>query len=172
LFIILCAQFQLEKIYGISIDKVKEGIQKFELSKNRMEIINKNGITIINDCYNANFDSMKASIGSLAKMEGKRKIAVLGDMLELGDYSKSLHYNVGLEVVKNNIDVLVTVGTEAKNIANAAKAEGMNSDDIHEFENNKDAVNALKSILSDGDVVLIKASNGMKFIEIVNELKS
>ena len=62
------------------------------------------GYTVINDCYNANFDSMKSSIQYLNKMQGKRKIAVLGDMLELGEFSQKLHENVGMEVANNKID--------------------------------------------------------------------
>ena len=138
-----------------------------------MEIFKtKEGITIVNDCYNANFDSMKAAIESIAKMGGKRKIAILGDMLELGEYSKNLHYNVGLEVVKNNIDVLITVGKESKNIAEATKNSTIPPENVHMFDKNEDAIQLLKSTLTGGDIVLIKASNGMKFIEIVNALKN
>ena len=107
-------------------ENIIKGIKEFELSKNRMEIIeNSKGVKIINDCYNANFDSMKASIEALARMNAKRKIAVLGDMLELGEYSKKLHEKVGSEVVKNKIDILITVGKEAKNIVNQAMRDGM-----------------------------------------------
>ena len=108
------------KLLDIQMNKIIEGIKNFELTKNRMEIKNVNGITIINDCYNANFDSMKASIESLAKMSGKRKIAVLGDMLELGEFSKKLHSDLGGEIYSNNIDILITVGEESKNIAQTA----------------------------------------------------
>lgn len=153
-------------LLGISIDNIKDGILNFSLTKNRMEILNLDGITVISDCYNANFDSMKASIESLSKMNG-RKIAVLGDMLELGDYSSDLHFNVGLEVLKNNIDVLITVGEQAKNIilgANGVK-------ESYSFDNNRDAILFIKSFISSGDVILVKASNGMHFIDIVNSLK-
>ena len=105
-------------------------------------------------------------------MEGKRKIAILGDMLELGEYSKDLHYNVGLEVVKNNTDILITVGKESKNIADAAVAHKMNPDNVYVFEKNEEAVRMIKSIANEGDIILIKASNGMKLFEIVDELKA
>ena len=165
------AAIAVGKLLNIDISKIQTGIKNFELTKNRMEIYKTKTVTIINDCYNANFDSMKASIESLAKMEGTRKIAVLGDMLELGEYSKELHYNLGTEVFKNNIDILITVGEESKNIAESALNSKMIKENIHIFEKNAQAISLLKSIAKDGDVILIKASNGMKFIEIVNSLK-
>ena len=95
---------------NISKENILKGIKEFELTKNRMEILkNSKEVTIINDCYNASFDSMIASLEVLSKTEGKRKIAVLGDILELGDYSKKIHEDVGKEVTKNNIDILITV---------------------------------------------------------------
>ncbi|MBO5412974.1 MAG: UDP-N-acetylmuramoyl-tripeptide--D-alanyl-D-alanine ligase, partial [Clostridia bacterium] len=113
----LCA-IAVGKILQIETDKIIDGIKKFELTKRRMDITKlENGVTIINDCYNANFDSMKAALEYLGKIQDRRKIAVLGDMLELGDYSKKLHEMVGIEVAKNNIDILITVGNDAKYIA-------------------------------------------------------
>ena len=126
------------------------------------------GYTIINDCYNANYDSMKSSIEYLKAIEGKRKIAVLGDMLELGEFSKELHEKVGKVVAENNIDILITVGNESKNIASIAKKNGIER--VYTFENNKDAIDKLKKVLAVDDVVLIKASNSMNFKEIVNSL--
>ena len=133
-------------------------------TEKRMEIsTNKKGILIINDCYNANYDSMKAAIEYLGKLSNKRKIAVLGDMLELGSYSKELHEKVGEEVNKNNIDILITVGREAKNISKIAKRTVK---EVYTFENNEQVKELLGSLLKKGDAVLVKASNGMKFSEI------
>lgn len=159
------------KSLNIEMNKIIEGIKNFELTKNRMEIEKINNITIINDCYNANFDSMKASIESLAKMEGNRRIAILGDMLELGEYSQSLHSNIGVEVCKNCIDILITVGEESKNIAKTAIEKGMNRDNVYSLGNNQEVIDLIGKIKQDNDNILIKASNGMKFIEIVNGLK-
>lgn len=103
------------EVLNISKQNILKGIKEFELSKNRMQILkNEKEVTIINDCYNANFDSMKAGLEVLSKIEGRRKIAVLGDMLELGEYSKKIHEDVGNEVTKNNIDVLITVRRSIK----------------------------------------------------------
>ena len=158
-------------ILGISTEKIQKGIKEFELTKSRMEVIKGESITIVNDCYNANFDSMKAAIESLSRMQGNKKIAVLGDMLELGEFSKKLHYSLGVEVAKNKIDILITVGEESKNIAQAAIENNMDKNNIHICKQNEEAINLINELKRDGDIVLIKASNGMKFIEIVNALK-
>ncbi len=150
-------------ILNIDINDIKKGIDNFKLTNNRLETINHNGYTIINDCYNANYDSMKEGIKNLSNSSG-RKIAVLGDMLELGDYSEELHRKVGIDVKNNNIDILVTVGTEAKYIDDEFDGEK------YHFDNNQDAINYLKRIINKGDTVLVKASNGMHFIEIVKNL--
>ena len=151
-------------LLNIGIDDIKKGISSLQLTNNRLEVIEKNGYRIINDCYNANFDSMKEGLHNLSKYDG-RKIAVLGDMLELGSYSKELHENVGKEVNNCNIDILVTVGEEAKYIDKETNIEK------YHFNNNDDAIDYLKSIVKENDNILVKASNGMKFIEIVNALK-
>ena len=155
---------------GIEIEKIINGIAKFELTKNRMDIQkNSNNVTIINGSYNASYDSMKASIEHLANLKG-RKIAVLGDMLELGEFSKELHEKVGYEVYKNNIDILVVCGKEAKYISSKAIELGMNKSSVFEFNELNDVVDYLKSMLKSEDIVLVKASNGMKFHKIVSEI--
>lgn len=165
----LCA-IMVGKVLNIPMEKISKGIQKFELSKNRMELINlPNNIVVINDCYNANYDSMKAGIEYLAKTKAQRKIAVLGDMLELGEFSEKLHIEVGKEVLKNKIDILITVGKMAENIANIVKTVNSN---VYVCKNNSEAVEKIKSIMSENDIILIKASNGMRFKDIVNELKN
>ena len=131
----------------------------------------KNGAKIINDSYNASFESMKASIANLANYAECRKIAVLGDMFELGDYSKQLHENVGKEVAKNNIDILICSGENSKNIVNSAKENGMNENNIYYFENKEDIIKLLNKIMDKNDVILFKASNGMKFFDLVKELE-
>ena len=102
----LCA-ILVGKNLGLSDKQIQDGIENFELTKKRMEIIKlKNNITLINDSYNASLDSMKASIKYLSELKGKRKIAVLGDLFELGDYSEKIHRKIGEEIVKNKIDLL------------------------------------------------------------------
>ena len=156
---------------GIEIEKIIDGIRKFELTKNRMDIQkNSEGVTIINDTYNASYDSMKASIEYLSSLKG-RKIAVLGDMLELGEFSKDLHEKVGSEVYKNNINILIVCGKEAKHISNKAVELGMEKSKVKEFDELEHVISYLKTILKKEDVVLVKASNGMHFNKIVEKLE-
>ena len=158
-------------LLNIDIEDIKKGIFNLELTKMRLEIVkSKHEFTIINDCYNANYDSMKSSITYLSKMTGNKKIAVLGDMLELGSYEKELHEKVGEEVYKNSIDILITVGERAKYIASKAKFLGMQDDRIFTFDTKDEAINELKNIIEEGDYILVKASNSMHFDEIVNEI--
>lgn len=157
--------FAVGILTNIEVDKILEGISGFELTENRTDIIDSDkGYKIINGCYNANVDSMKSSLEILNNVKGNKKIAVLGNMLELDNYSKKLHEEVG--TYTKDIDVLITVGDDAKYIAQTSLAK-----EKYSFDNNDDAINKLKEILDKDDVVLIKASNGMKFINIFNAIK-
>ena len=164
----LCG-FMVGKILGLSSKEIQNGILKFELTKKRMDIrVLKNGATLINDSYNASYESMKASLKYLSSRTDFRKIAVLGDMLELGDFSKELHEKVGEEVANDNIDVLICRGEFAKNII--SKANENKKTQCILLQNNEEILSKLQEILKEGDVVLIKASNGMKFYEICQKL--
>lgn len=167
----LCA-VTVGKILKIDIEKIKDGIESFELTKKRMEIISlKNGAKIINDSYNASYESMKAAIKYLTEFESCRKIAVLGDMLELGKFSKQLHEKVGKEVEKYKIDILVCIGNEAKYIVKGAIEAKKSKDTIKYFENKDDAYEYINNIIREKDILLFKASNGMKFYDLVDKLK-
>lgn len=165
----LCA-VEVGKILRISNEEIRKGIAEFELTKKRMDIRKlENGAILINDSYNASYESMKASIEYLSKHQAKRRIAVLGDMFELGEYSIELHKKVGKEVAKNNIDILICTGENSKYIIETAKKY---NNEIREelLKNNKEILQKLNKELQDGDVVLVKASNGMKFFEICEKL--
>ena len=164
----LCAM-TVGKVLNISVDKIQYGIESFELTKKRMDIKKlENGAIIINDAYNASFESMKVSLEFLANHTGERKIAVLGDMFELGEYSEELHRKVGKEVVKNNIDMLICAGENAKYIIEEAKKSS--KIETYFMHNNEEIVEKLSQELRNGDIVLVKASNGMKFFEICQKV--
>ena len=164
----LCAM-TVGKVLNIPVDKIQYGIESFELTKKRMDIKKlENGAIIINDAYNASFESMKVSLEFLANHTGERKIAVLGDMFELGEYSEELHRKVGKEVVKNNIDMLICAGENAKYIIEEAKKNS--KIETYFMHNNEEIVEKLSQELRNGDVVLVKASNGMKFFEICQKV--
>lgn len=163
------AAVSIGKILDIPMEKIAKGIKEFELTKMRLDIQKSEyGYTIINDCYNANYDSMKAALDCLSKIQGERRIAVLGDMGELGEYSKELHEKVGKVVAEDKVDILITVGTEAKQIAETAKQNGVEK--TYSFDDLKDAIDKLKKVLAVNDVVLVKASHYMNFEEIVKAL--
>ena len=166
------AAISVGKLLNLSNEQIINGIKNFELTKNRMEIHHlKNSITIVNDSYNASYESMKASLLSLKNMTAKRKIAVLGDMFELGKFSEELHRKVGIEACRNNIDKLVLIGEDAKFIKEEAEKSGFNKENIEYFENRKSLMDYLKQNIKYGDAVLFKASNGMKLFEFADELK-
>lgn len=165
----LCA-IAIGKVLGIENEKIAEGIKSFELTKRRMEITEiELGIKIINDAYNANCESMKASLKILGSNKQNRKIAVLGDMLNLGEFSEELHKKVGKAVVENKIDILICKGKEAKNIVKEAESQGMPKEQIYELNNNEEVIEILNEIVKKGDLILIKASNAMKFYEIAEK---
>ena len=166
----LCAAM-VGKILKINSEKIVKGIEEFELTKKRMDITElENGVKIINDAYNASLESMSASLKVLSEFKQNRKIAVLGDMLELGEYSQKLHENVGEEVYRNKIDILMCSGKSAKYIAKRAKELGMSEENIYYFETKEEIVNKLKEVSKKGDVILLKASNGMKFFDIAEKI--
>lgn len=160
----LCA-VAVGRTLNIEINEISKGIKSLQLSKNRMQIgKSKVGAMVINDTYNANYDSMKASITYLKNIQDKRRIAILGDMLNLGDYSEDLHRKIGDEV-DDSIDILITVGKQALHIAENSKAK-----EIFSFNSNIEAINRINNIMSENDVILVKASNGMRFKEIAEAI--
>lgn len=158
--------------YDIPIDKMQKAIANAEITKNRLDIEKVNDILLIKDYYNASFESIKPSLEYLANLDRGRKIAVLGDIKEVGSFSKEIHEKVGKEVAKNKIDMLVTVGEEAKNIAKMAVAEGMNAKNVYSCDLNEQAIKILNNMLVQGDTVLLKASNSMKFGEIYDGISN
>lgn len=152
--------------------EIASGLKNFELSKNRLEVWNlDNNISIINDTYNANLDSMKFALDFLVKQQGDRKIAVLGDILELGEFSKKIHYEIGSYLGTINIDKLICFGDQSRYIAFSAVDNGLKEDNIELFENKEDLIAYLKDYIKEKDTLLFKASNGMKLIDIAKELK-
>lgn len=158
--------------YGVPIDKMQKAIANAEITKNRLDIEKVNDILLIKDYYNASFESIKPSLEYLANLDRGRKIAVLGDIKEVGSFSKEIHEKVGKEVAKNKIDMLVTVGEEAKNIAKMAVEEGMNAKNVYSCDLNEQAIKILNNMLVQGDTVLLKASNSMKFGEIYDGISN
>lgn len=150
--------------YGVSLDEINKGFRELEKTSMRLDII-KGKYTIINDCYNANPDSMKSGLEVLNNFKCNRRIAILGSMGELGDKSKESHKMIGEFAKKSNVDFLITLG-----IYNEEFKQGFGENCLC-FEDYDEAVNAAKAILKEGDVVIVKASRSMKFEKIVDKLK-
>lgn len=167
----LCA-IAVGNLLGISPENIIKGIETFSLTKNRMEVVKiKDNVTVINDAYNASYDSMKPALEYLSELPANRKIAVLGDMFELGEFSEEIHRKVGIEVVTHKIDILVTVGKLAKYIAEEAKYLRMPEENIISLETTEEASKYLNKILQKDDAVLLKAAHGMHFSEIFKSIK-
>ena len=159
----LCA-VTVGNIIGLSIEQIKKGIESFELTKKRMDITElKNGVTIINDSYNASFESMQASLKYLGSIKDSRKIAVLGDMFELGEYSEELHKKVGIEVARNKMDILLCCGDNSKYIAEMAKDEGL-KEELNTLAyslnyNSYNEIEVFEKYLSDNNYIKIDGNN-------------
>lgn len=154
---------------GLSLDQMKAGVEAAQTIAGRTNFLSVGGMTVIDDCYNANPVSMKASLHTLAHGTG-RTIAVLGDMGELGTDEAALHAEVGTCVGEVKIPVLFAAGTLAANYASAAKK--VNPDcDIHYFKTREEMTEALLSFVEPGDTVLVKASHFMEFPKVVEALK-
>ncbi|MEG6565496.1 UDP-N-acetylmuramoyl-tripeptide--D-alanyl-D-alanine ligase [Thermoanaerobacterium saccharolyticum] len=157
--------------FDVNKDDIRKALSKFKPSAMRLNIIDAFGIKIINDVYNANPSSMKAALSVLGRYAGRRKIAVLGNMLELGQYADIAHREVGENVKENDIDVLITIGDYALKIADGAVEKGMDKNNVFRCGNNAEAIDVIKNIMKDSDVFLVKGSRGMKMEEIVKFLQ-
>ncbi|MBI5327917.1 MAG: UDP-N-acetylmuramoyl-tripeptide--D-alanyl-D-alanine ligase [Deltaproteobacteria bacterium] len=156
---------------GATKEEIIDGLYSTEPMHGRMEIvILENGITVIDDTYNANPLSMEASLKTLADMKG-RKIAVLGDMLELGSIAIASHKNIGRLVHEMGIDMLFTIGDFSNNFMSGAIDAGMAADTIHKATDKSGLVEILNSIIKQGDNILVKGSRGMKMEEVVEKLQ-
>ncbi|AGB41708.1 UDP-N-acetylmuramoyl-tripeptide--D-alanyl-D-alanine ligase [Halobacteroides halobius DSM 5150] len=158
---------------NLNLEEIKIGLENLKLSKMRNQLITtKNNLRIINDAYNANPTSMKAAINTLVEVASSRKIAVLGDMLELGKLATKEHQKIGRLIVHQKIDYLFTIGDLAKNIAQGAIKAGMNESKIFSYQDKEEASKQLLQILNAEDTVLVKGSRGMELEEIVDVLES
>lgn len=158
---------------GYGKDVIQEEIMHAEVqSANRMTYhLLRDGRLLINDSYNANPDSMKATLEVLARYKPKFTVACLGDMLELGPYEKSEHENLGVLVAELGIDVLVTVGERASDIARIAGEKGMAKDAIYPCLDNACAVARIELLSESNSVILVKGSHSMHMEEICTSIR-
>ena len=153
---------------GLSVPEVQRGFSTLTTTKMRFEVIRRDGLTIINDAYNASPASMRVAIKTTAEIYNGKLIAVLGDMLELGDISERVHREIGAFLAENKFDTLITLGELGRFIAEGAREAGLKN--IYSFDTHEDAAKKILELVRDGDTILFKASHVMhmeKIIELI-----
>ncbi|MCX7871963.1 MAG: UDP-N-acetylmuramoyl-tripeptide--D-alanyl-D-alanine ligase [Verrucomicrobiae bacterium] len=157
--------------FGLSKEQIQTGLSTLKQPAMRMQIENWNGTWILNDAYNANPDSMTAALNWLSELQcNGKKIAVLGTMAELGEFTETEHIEIGKLAATLSIDILIAVGEYAPLLAKGAKDS--TNKKIEVFLDIKDAANRLKQICSKDDILLVKASRSARLEQIINLLKS
>jgi len=157
-------------ILGFSLDEIKKATESFSPPNLHYQIERCGKYNILNDCYNANPESMKSALYTLKNLKGGRKIAILGDMLELGERSSSLHRSLGEFVASLGIDALFTFGRFASDVVAGAKKEGL--EDAFFFESKENLLKELLDYISCGDWLLVKGSRETRMEELIDMLKS
>jgi UDP-N-acetylmuramoyl-tripeptide--D-alanyl-D-alanine ligase len=158
-------------IFGMNLVKISEALESYVPAGSRMELVpGVKHTLVIDDAYNASPLSMRAALETLKDLPAERKVAVLGDMLEIGKYTTEAHEQIG-HLAGEIVDVLVTVGARAKFIVEGAKEIGMKKSNIYSFDTAEEAIEPLKDHLKKGDLVLVKGSHAMELDKIVAEIK-
>ncbi len=157
--------------FGLTNEEIARGVLRFAPTKMRMNIISRGeNITILNDTYNANPQSMRAAVEVLSKSKSAHKMAVLGDMFELGSLAPMLHAGVGDYLGKAGIDCLVAVGENAEHMAKAAEEAGV--PEVYWRPTKKEALTVLEQVVRPDTTILVKASRGMEFEELTAFLQT
>ena len=157
---------------GLDLPAIRAGLETVTPPDMRMELTRtKGGLAVLNDAYNASPASVIAALRTLQALKGyDRKVAVLGDMLELGDYARKAHEDVGRALVESGVKKLIVVGKLAGSIADGARAAGIPNDAVKSYETSAEAAKKIKSHLRAGDAVLVKGSRAVKMEAIVRAL--
>lgn len=165
----ICA-IRIGETFKIKRESIQKGISNYISVDRRFNVINKNNYIVIDDTYNASIDSMKAGLIAANNMKDcKRKIAILGDMLELGEYSEELHRQVGEFFKEINFDILLTQGENSKYICESAKKYIFDKK-IKNFENQEELIKYILNEIKEGDLIYLKASKKMNFDNIVKSI--
>ena len=161
-------------IYGMNLVEASEALKKYKTQPGRMHVIKgiKHSV-LIDDSYNSSPKAAQFALeelGSIGMTGDNQRYAILGDMLELGDYTEELHKEVGQHVFKNRVDYLITVGSKATDIASGAREAGMPEDKIFSFDEPNEAGRFVQDRMKKGDVLLIKGSQGVRLEKVVKEI--
>ena len=150
---------------GVSNDAIRQSLSEFQNMAGRQEIFEKNGYTIIRDCYNAGPESMAAALNVLGNRPGRR-VAVLGDMLELGPCTRAEHYKVG-RIAAEKVDLLLAYGPNSEAMLNGAQTGGMSQKFARAFTDKEKMIQVLKLLAKPGDAILFKGSRGMRMEQVL-----
>lgn len=165
------AAIAVGEVLRIPKTEISKGIASFSATGMRMEIRNGNGFRVVSDCYNANPNSMRMALETIGGLDvAGKKIAVLGDMLELGPEAEKFHTEIGESVPERAFDLLLTIGEHARKIREGAIRKGMRPGCALHFETPQDLIFALSETVGLGDVVLVKGSRGMRLETVVDAL--
>jgi UDP-N-acetylmuramoyl-tripeptide--D-alanyl-D-alanine ligase len=156
----ILAGLAVASIYGIRPSQLTGVVKELSAGKMRGERILRDGILILNDCYNSNPDAARAMIDVLRDTPAKRRIAVLGEMLELGRWAESLHRDVGCYAAKNGVDLLVGIGGASRYLVEEARNRGLAEDAAFFFADAATAGDRLRQFVQPGDAILFKGSRG------------
>ena len=154
---------------GIAMPEAAEGLRKLEITDKRLSIRGKNGMKIIDDTYDTSPDSIKAAIDVLSATKGCRKIAILADMFEPGKNAGFFHAEAGRYAAESSVDLLIAVGAMAKHTAAAAE-KILGTDKVRHYETKELLLNDIGSMISSGDVILLKGSRGMAMDQVVKKI--
>lgn len=157
-------------IMGMTMEEISKGLMDFVATENRQDIIKTDRFVLINDVYNASPDSMIAALKVLKLYKDNRRVAILGDCLEMGQFAEEAHRKVGYQSI-DKADIIITTGQAARFIGVEAMERGFDLSRVFHFESKDELICALPEVVDDGDVILLKASRGMKFEDIVEVLK-
>lgn len=158
--------------FGLNLVKISDQLKNYKPARGRMDLVEaQKGALILDDSYNASPLSMQAALDTLKDINAKRKVAILGDMTEIGKFSLEAHEEIG-KIAAEFVDVLITVGLKGKIIAESAKKSGFNKKNLYEFENTEEAKKPVEDLIRKGDLILVKASHSIGLEDVVKEIQT
>ncbi|MGI8988626.1 MAG: UDP-N-acetylmuramoyl-tripeptide--D-alanyl-D-alanine ligase, partial [Bryobacteraceae bacterium] len=157
-------------VFGIETEKLREPVRALPLGNMRGQRIQHNGLTILNDCYNSNPEAARAMIDVLQSTAARRRVAVLGEMLELGQSAERLHREIGKYIAESGIEVLIGIRGAARHMVDEAIVAGLPGGAAYFFEDSASAGGFLREYLRDGDAILFKGSRGVRVERAMNRV--
>jgi len=166
----ILAGIAVASAFGVPARRLREAVRTLATGKMRGERVERDGIIIFNDCYNSNPEAVRSMVDLLAATAAKRRIAVLGEMLELGRSAEALHREVGRYAAERGIDILIGIRGAARHMVDDALRAGMPDAAARFFENPGDAGDFVRTIVTRGDALLFKGSRGVRVEQALDRM--